>query len=172
MFLRMPSRCGLPGLVCFVSPSRPVDKACALSQDNWKEKRKKEKTEEKFPNTTVIIMEKLWNDFGLRPVALEFSIHSWKEEKRQRAKIWCSNWVNLGIHFSHLGWLMLSLNIQKLSNDWETYVNCYHITSKSPLKSASTQYSSSLPLFSFAVFVSPQDFIPTWTLHILPSIVA
>lgn len=58
MFLRMLSRCGLPGLVCFVSPSRPVDKACALSQDNWKEKRKKEKTE-KFPNATVIIKEKL-----------------------------------------------------------------------------------------------------------------
>lgn len=132
-------------------------------------KEKKIKTEEKFPNILVIIKEKLWNDFGLRPVALEFSIHSWKEERRQRAKIRCSNWVDLGVHFSHLCWLMLALNIQKLSNDWETCVNCYRITSKSPLKSTSTQCSSSLPLFSFAVFVSPQDFIPTWTPHILPS---
>ena len=58
MFLRMLSRCGLLGLVYFVSLSRPVDKACTLSQDNWKEKRKK-KNRGEVSHILVIIKEKL-----------------------------------------------------------------------------------------------------------------
>ena len=57
MFLRMLSRCGLLGFVYFVSLSRPVDKACTLSQDNWKEKRKKKNRE--VSHILVIIKEKL-----------------------------------------------------------------------------------------------------------------
>lgn len=41
---------------CFVSPLKPVDKTCTLSQDNWKEKKS---GEEKFPNISVVIKETL-----------------------------------------------------------------------------------------------------------------